>query len=43
MDGVVKEGIREQINSIPRIQSNYLRSTTTREFVEGGNLIDSIY
>lgn len=32
----IKDGIRAHINSIPRINSHYLRAQTSREFIDGG-------
>ena len=31
------------INAIPRIESHYLRSQTTREYVDGGKTLSDIY
>ncbi|KAF6205558.1 hypothetical protein GE061_019731 [Apolygus lucorum] len=39
----VLDDMRAHINSIPRIASHYLRAQTTREFIEGGKSIASIY
>lgn len=41
-DGI-KESIRNHINSIPRIESHYLRQQTTREFIEGGKTISDLH
>lgn len=35
--------VREHINSIPRVESHYLRANTTREFVDGGLCIAEMY
>lgn len=39
VDPGIKESVRKQIRSIPRIESLYLRKQTTREFIEGGKTI----
>ncbi|CAK1581384.1 unnamed protein product [Parnassius mnemosyne] len=39
----VKESIRNHINSIPRIESHYLRQQTAREFIEGGKTIADLH
>lgn len=43
VDPQVKENVRRHINSIPRIESHYLRHQTTREFIEGGKTITDLY
>ncbi|XP_063912660.1 uncharacterized protein LOC135129438 [Zophobas morio] len=35
--------IREHINSIPKIESHYLRAQTTREYIEGGKTIAGLH
>lgn len=39
----IKEGIRHHINSIPRIESHYLRAQTSRKFIDGGKTLADIY
>lgn len=35
-DKTINEGIRQHIDSIPKVESHYLRANTSREFIEGG-------
>ena len=35
-DPEILDSVRSHINSIPRIESHYVRSDTTREFIDGG-------
>lgn len=35
--------IRDHINSIPRIESHYLRQQTTREYIDGGKNLTDLY
>lgn len=37
------EYVREFINSIPRIESHYLRAQTSREYIEGSRTLSEIY
>lgn len=39
----VKDGIRRHIESIPRIESHYCRSNTSREFIDGGKSIADLH
>ncbi|KAK7600988.1 hypothetical protein V9T40_008429 [Parthenolecanium corni] len=39
----VKQGVRDHIDSIPRIESHYLRAQTAREFIDGGRSISDIH
>jgi len=39
----VLEGIREHINSYPRIESHYCRSSTTKEYLEAGLSVSKMY
>lgn len=39
----IKDGIRKHINSIPRIESHYLRQHTTREYIDGGKTIADLF
>lgn len=39
----VKEGVRKHIESIPRIESHYLRQQTSREFIDGGKTIADLH
>lgn len=43
LDLSIKDGVRAHINSIPRIESHYLRSQTTREFIDGGKSLADIH
>lgn len=43
IDESIKEGIIKHINSIPRIESHYLRAQTTREFIDGGKTLSDIH
>ncbi|CAG9814696.1 unnamed protein product [Phaedon cochleariae] len=36
IDQEILESVRFHINSIPRVESHYLRANTTREFIDGG-------
>ncbi|KAJ8967471.1 hypothetical protein NQ314_002785 [Rhamnusium bicolor] len=42
-DEVIKEGVRQHINSIPRIESHYCRKDTKREYIEGGKTVAEIH
>ncbi|XP_046665796.1 uncharacterized protein LOC124357786 [Homalodisca vitripennis] len=42
-DKLINEGIRRHIESIPKIESHYLRANTTREFIEGGKTISDLH
>lgn len=39
----VKNSVREHINSIPRIESHYLRKQSSKEFIEGGKTIAELH
>lgn len=39
LDVNIKEGIRKHLQSIPKIESHYLRQNTTRDYIEGGKTI----
>lgn len=43
VDLEIKEGIRSFINRIPRVESHYTRSKSTREYIEGNKSIAGIY
>ncbi|KMQ85258.1 lish domain-containing [Lasius niger] len=43
LDESIKDGVRKHIDSIPRIESHYLRTQTTREFIEGGKTIADLH
>lgn len=38
-----KQRVKEHINSIPRIESHYLRKQTTREYIDGGKNLTDLY
>lgn len=40
---VVKDKIREHINSFPRIESHYLRAQTTKEYIDGSLTLAQMY
>lgn len=37
------DDIRKHINSIPRIESHYVRATTSRQYIDGGKTITDLY
>lgn len=39
----IKEEIRKHIQSIPKIESHYLRQNTTRDYIEGGKTIADLH
>lgn len=39
----IKNSVRAHIDSIPRIESHYLRDQTSREYIDGGRCISEIY
>lgn len=43
VDENIKNGVRDHINSIPRVESHYLRKQSTREYIEGGKTISDLY
>lgn len=43
LDAGIKEGIRNHINSIPRIESHYTRARSSREFIEGGKSLRDLH
>lgn len=43
VDEDLKKSVSDHINSIPRIESHYVRSDTTREFIDGGLSISELY
>lgn len=43
LDPVIREGIREHIDSIPKIESHYIRTNTTRTFIEGSRSLADIH
>lgn len=42
-DPLLIESIKEHINSIPRIESHYLRATTSREYISGEKTITDLW
>lgn len=38
LDPAIKDGIRKHIDSIPKIESHYCRTDTTRVYIDGGKL-----
>lgn len=43
LDDNLIQGVKDHINSIPRIESHYLRAQSTREFIEGGKTLIQLY
>lgn len=43
VDPQIREAMRVHINSIPRIESHYLRASTSREYIEGSKSIKDLY
>ncbi|KAJ8967717.1 hypothetical protein NQ314_002663 [Rhamnusium bicolor] len=43
IDDDIKNEVRAHINSIPRIESHYLRAQTCKEFIEGGKTIAELH
>lgn len=43
VDENVKEGIHRHIESIPKIESHYCRSDTSREFIDGGKSVADLH
>ncbi|KAG5871253.1 hypothetical protein JTB14_003398 [Gonioctena quinquepunctata] len=43
VDPEIEESIKTFINSIPRIESHYLRAQTTREFIESSKCLADLY
>ena len=42
-DPAIKDGVIDHINTIPRIESHYLRAQSTREFIEGGKSLADLH
>ncbi|CAK1589667.1 unnamed protein product [Parnassius mnemosyne] len=43
VDESIKESVRQHINSIPRIESHYIRKNSSREFIDGGKCIADLH
>ena len=43
VDEDIRKGIKDHINSIPRVESHYLRAHTTRSFIDGSRSIADIH
>ncbi|XP_056647399.1 uncharacterized protein LOC130452104, partial [Diorhabda sublineata] len=43
VDPEIKESVHQFINSIPRIESHYLRAQTSRELIEGGKSLADLF
>lgn len=43
VDPAIKDGVIDHINTIPRIESHYLRAQSTREFIEGGKSLADLH
>ncbi|KAL4718653.1 hypothetical protein ACJJTC_013382 [Scirpophaga incertulas] len=42
-DPEVLESVRQHINSVPRVESHYLRANTSREFIDGGLTLAALH
>jgi len=43
LEDSLTQSVKDHINSIPRIESHYLRAHSTREFIEGGKTLTQLY
>ncbi|CAG9760292.1 unnamed protein product [Ceutorhynchus assimilis] len=43
IDDAIKEGVRQHINSIPRIESHYCRKDSKKEYIEGGKTVAELH
>lgn len=43
VDESIKQSVRDHINTIPRIESHYIRKNSSREFIDGGKCIADLY
>ncbi|KAL4083738.1 hypothetical protein QTP88_029054 [Uroleucon formosanum] len=43
LEDSLTQSVKDHINSIPRIESHYLRAQSTREFIEGGKTLTQLY
>lgn len=43
LDDEIRQSVKDHINSIPRIESHYLRQNTSKEFIEGGLTISEMH
>lgn len=43
LDPQIKESVRRLLNAIPRIESQYLRAQTEREYIEGSKSLADLY
>ncbi|CAG9765712.1 unnamed protein product [Ceutorhynchus assimilis] len=43
LDSSLKQAVKDHINSIPRVESHYLRNQTKREYFEGSLNVSSLY
>ncbi|XP_074039657.1 uncharacterized protein isoform X2 [Leptinotarsa decemlineata] len=39
----IRQGIRDHINSIPRMESHYIRKNSSREYIDGGKSLNDLY
>lgn len=39
----IRQGIRSHINSIPRMESHYIRKDSSREYIDGGKSLSDLY
>nr|CAI5827310.1 unnamed protein product [Callosobruchus analis] len=43
VDEAIKRGVRQHIQSIPRIESHYCRSKSSREYIDGGKSLSQLH
>nr|CAI5870500.1 unnamed protein product [Callosobruchus analis] len=43
IDEAIKRGVRQHIQSIPRIESHYCRSKSSREYIDGGKSLSQLH
>lgn len=43
IDDNIKQGVRDHINSIPKVESHYLRAQTSKEFIDGGKTLVGLH
>lgn len=43
IDPTIRQGVHDFINSIPRIESHYLRAQSSREYIDGGKSIAGLH
>lgn len=43
IDADLKDDVRQQNNSIPRVESHYLRKQSTRQYIKGGKTLSNLH